>query len=162
MKMDFAWVIKKSNDKSKTLSNLLKQLNIRLQNANSNIQNLTKQKSILITEYEKINTQIETLKRELEKDFNTNNSNRVFTHVDNYYSLKQKEVILKTNIIFIKNFLSKYNILNRYNLILINTLILNKDIISKDSYLVIPNSGTEVLREFNLLFTETEFKNKKQ
>jgi len=162
MKMNFAWVIKKSNNKSKTLNNLIKQLKIRLTNANSNIQNLTKQKSILIIEYEKINTQIETLKRELEKDFNANNSSRVFTHVDNYYSLKQKEVILKTNIIFINNFLSKYNILNRYNLKLIHTLTINKDIISKDSYLVIPNSGTEILREFDLLFTETEFKNKKQ
>jgi len=162
IRMDFNSVIKKSNNREKTLFNIVKQLKIRLSNANSNIHNLIKQKSILISEYEKINTKIQTLKRNLEKDFNENNSEKVFKHVDNYYNLKEKEVILKTNIIFINNFIRKYNILNKYNSELTQILILNKDIISKNSYIVIPKSGTKTLKDFNLIFNEEEYKNKKQ
>jgi len=161
MNMNFAWVLKKSDNKQKTLFNLVKQLKIRLTNANSNLQTLYKQKSILQTEYEKINTQIETLKRNLETDFNKYEEKKVFTHVDNYYQLKQKQIILKTNIIFINNFIRKYNILNKYNSELVNVLSLNKDIISKKSYIVIPNSWTKILKDFNLIFSENEFKNKK-
>jgi len=161
MKMDFKSVLKKSKNKAKTLNNLVNQLKIRLTNANSNLQTLYKQKSLLITEYEKITTQIETLKRKLEKNFNENKSDLVFKNVDDYYNLKHKQIILKTNIIFINNFIRKYAILNKYNQELLNTLTLNKDIISKDSYLVIPNSWTKILEEFELIKTEDEFKNKK-
>ena len=158
MKTNFADIIKKSKNKEQTLNNLLRQLKIRYNNAQTNIANLKKQKSILSTEYEKISTQISSIKKKLEYDFNKSLVDEVFKDVDLYYSLKEKETILKTNIIFINNFLNKYAILNKYNYNLINALSLNKDIISKDSYLVIPNSGTKILKEFELLYSEDEYK----
>ncbi len=158
MRMDFAWILKKSNNKSQTLNNIIRQLEIRLKNAHSNLQTLNKQKTILLAEYKNILTKIEILKKELERDFNQNKPSEVFKHIDLYYDLKQKEIILKTNIVFINNFIRRYIILNKHNSRLLNALILNKDIISKNSYIVIPNSWTQILKEFNLLFTESTYK----
>ena len=160
IRMDFNWIIKESNDKAKTLNNIIKQLEIRYTNANINLITLNKQKLVLLVEYEKINIQIETLKLNLEKDFQDSKSDDVFNHIDNYYELKKKETVLKTNIIFINEFIKRYNYLNNYNKLLLDTLINNKDVISKNSYIVIPDSGDQLLRSFDLIFTETEYKNK--
>jgi hypothetical protein len=80
--------------------------------------------------------------------------------MNNYYDLKYKQIILKTNIIFINEFLKRYSYLNNYNKLLLDTLINNKDIISKNSYLVIPDSWNRLLRKFNLIYSESEYKNK--
>ena len=160
LKMDFNSVLKKSKDKEKTLNNIIKQLQIRYKNANTNSVNLNKQKSILLWEHEKITTQIEALKRNLETDFTKSEANKVFKHVDNYYDLKHKQIILKTNIIFINEFLKRYNYLNNYNKLLLDILINNKDIISKNSYIVIPDSWSTLLKEFNLIYSESEYKEK--
>jgi hypothetical protein len=44
--------------------------------------------------------------------------------------------------------------------LLLDTLINNKDIISKKSYLVIPDSWNKLLRKFNLIYSESEHKDK--
>jgi phage shock protein A len=101
LKMDFNSVLKKSKNKKKTLNNIINQLQIRYTNANTNSINLNKQKSILLREYEKITTKTETLKKTLATDFTKSEPNNVFKHIDNYYKLKYKQLILKTNIIFL-------------------------------------------------------------
>lgn len=162
LQMDFNSVISKSKNREKTLTNLINQLQIRYKNANTNSQTLIKQKELLNNEYNKISTQIETLKKNLENDFTKSESTKVFTHVEDYYILKNKEVSLKTNIIFINEFLKRYNYLNRYNKLLLDTIINNKDIISKNSYVVIPDSWSDLLKSFNIIFSEAEYKTKNQ
>ncbi len=160
IRMDFNWIIKKSTNKAKTLNNIIRQLEIRYTNANSNLITLNKQKEVLLVEYEKVNSQIQNLKLKLESDFQASKSNKVFEDIDNYYKLKQKETILKTNIIIINEFIKRYVYLNNYNKLLLDTLINNKDIISKNSYIVIPDSGDQLLKSFDLIFTEEEYKQK--
>jgi predicted nuclease with TOPRIM domain len=162
VKANFNNIIKKSDNRERTVKNLLKQLQIRYKKANTNLQTITKQKSILSQEYEKLTTQIENLKKKIESDFNKNKASEVFKDVDLYYSLKEKQIIVKTNIIFINNFIRRYQILNKYNSMLIENINLNQDIIIKNSYLVIPKSGTKLLKDFELLYTEDEFKKLKK
>lgn len=160
IRMDFNWIIKKSKNKEQTLNNIIKQLEIRFQNANTNSINLNNQNTILIQEYDKITLEIEELKKWLDIDFAHSDSKKVFTHIDNYYILKNNQTILKTNIIFINEFIKRYNYLNNYNKLLLDTLINNKDIITKDSFIVIPDSWDQLLRSFDLIFTEEEYKQK--
>jgi hypothetical protein len=60
--------------------------------------------------------------------------------------------------VYINHFLWEYSYLNQYNKLLIDTLINNKEWIIKDSYVVIPDSGWALLKKFNLIYTEEEFK----
>jgi vancomycin resistance protein YoaR len=158
LKINFNEVIKKSENRKKTLNNIIKQLQIRYKNANTNIINLNKQRELLIGEYERIILKTQNLKRNLEKDFSKSNTKKVLEHTNDYYKLKYKEVNLKTNIVFLREFLKRYNFLNKRNKLLLDTLINNKDIISKNSYIVIPSSGSNLLKDFNILFTEEEHK----
>jgi vancomycin resistance protein YoaR len=158
LKINFNEVIKKSENRKKTLNNIIKQLQIRHKNANTNIINLNKQRELLIGEYERIILKTQNLKRNLEKDFSKSNTKKVLEHTNDYYKLKYKEVNLKTNIVFLREFLKRYNFLNKRNKLLLDTLINNKDIISKNSYIVIPSSGSNLLKDFNILFTEEEHK----
>ena len=161
IKMDFNSLIKKSSNKSKTLDNIIKQLEIRYTNANVNLNTLNKQKEILISEYQNILIEIESIKIKLENDFEQSNIELLTNDTNSYYELKNKENILNTNIIFIQELIKRYTYLNNYNKLLLDTLINNKDIISKDSYLIIPDSGNQLLKDFDLIFTEEEYKNKK-
>ena len=160
IKMDFNSVLDKSSDRSKTLNNIIKQLEIRYSNANTNIITLSKQREILITEYNNILIQLEAVKIKMENDFEIWNIKSLTDNTNNYYELKNKQNILNTNIIFIQEFLKRYNYLNGYTKLLLDTLINNKDIISKESYIVIPDSGDQLLRNFDLIFTEEEHKQK--
>lgn len=162
LKINFNSVLKKSKNRKNTLNNIINQLQIRYKNANDNTINLNKQNSILTQEYDKITLEIEKLKNELELDFTNSNTQKVFNKVDKYYELKNKQIILKTNIIFINEFIKRYNYLNKYNKLLLDTLIDNKDIISKDSYIVIPSSWDQLLKDFDLIFTEQEYKENKK
>jgi len=161
-KADFNKIIRNSNNKNTTINNLLKQLKIRYKTAYNNFNNLKKQRQSLLSEYERISNQIEALKRNLESHFNKNEAQNVFNDVDSYYSLKHQQTILKTNIIFINNFLKKYTILISYNSKIIEVIELNKDALSKNSYVVIPKSWTKLLKEFELLYSEDEFKKLKK
>ena len=160
IKIDFNWVLKKSDDRSKTLDNIIKQLEIRYSNANTNIITLSKQREILITEYNSISIQLETIKSKMESNFESWNIDLLTNNTNEYYDFKNNQNILNTNIVFIQEFLKKYSYLNNYNKLLLDTLINNKDIISKESYIVIPDSGDQLLREFDLIFTEQEYKQK--
>ena len=160
IKIDFNWVLKKSDDRSKTLDNIIKQLEIRYSNANTNIITLSKQREILITEYNSISIQLETIKSKMESNFESWNIDLLTNSTNEYYDFKNNQNILNTNIVFIQEFLKKYSYLNNYNKLLLDTLINNKDIISKESYIVIPDSGDQLLREFDLIFTEQEYKQK--
>ena len=160
LRINFNDTLSKSKNKEKTLNNIIKQLEIRYTNSNNNIINLSKQRDILLSELEKISTKINNLKNNLEIDFTASKSSKVFKHVENYYDLKYKEISLKTNIIFIWEFIKRNIILNNYNKWLLDTLINNKDIISKNSFIVIPSSWSDLLKDFNLIFTEEEYKNK--
>jgi hypothetical protein len=101
LKINFNETLEKSKNKEKTLNNIIKQLEIRYKNANTNVINLDKQRALLTSEYEKVITKINILKKDLETDFSESNSDKVFKHVEKYYDLKYKQVNLKTNIIFL-------------------------------------------------------------
>jgi hypothetical protein len=101
LKIDFNGILGKSKDKGKTLNNIIRQLEIRLRNANINITNLKKQRDILVTESQIVNSKINDIKKNLETNFSSSNPKKVFENVEVFYSLKYKEVNLQTNIIFL-------------------------------------------------------------
>jgi hypothetical protein len=60
--------------------------------------------------------------------------------MDEFVIEKNKETLYKSYLVYINDLLKRYSLLNKYNKVLIKNLKLNKDIISKDSYIVIPDS----------------------
>lgn len=160
LKTDFKTMLQNSNDRKKTLEWIYWQLRIRYNNAVESIKTLEAQKKVLVEEFDKINNLIEATKTKISEDFRKTDTKAVNQDIDQILKLRQDYYYLRTYIVFINNFLAYYNVLNNYNLNLINVLSSNKDAIEKGSYVVLPASGNEILKEYWLLYTEDEYKNK--
>lgn len=160
LKTDFKTMLQNSNDRKKTLEWIYWQLRIRYNNAVESIKTLEAQKKVLVEEFDKINNLIEATKTKISEDFRKTDTKAVNQDIDQILKLRQDYYYLRTYIVFINNFLAYYNVLNNYNLNLINVFSSNKDAIEKESYVVLPASGNEILKEYWLLYTEDEYKNK--
>ena len=158
IKTDFNILLKNSSNKKTTLDNIINQLEFRFKTSLTNLSTLTKQEHIIYVEYLKTLGEISTTKKNMEKSYYELDTIVLNKNMNSYYDLKRKEAILKTHLVLINWFKKEYNSINAYNKILLDTLINNKDIISKDSYLVIPDSWDVLLEQFNLVISEEKYK----
>lgn len=158
LKTNVKQLLESSYDKSKILNAFIEQLEFRFIIWTENINKLNEQKDIFTNNMENSNTSIEELKTKIELDFNSNNAEESVDNINKYLELKKEYYYSRTYIVYINHFLAEYNYLNNYNAVLLDTLINNKEALIKDAFVVIPDSWAELLNNFNLLYTEEEFK----
>ena len=158
LKTDIKSLLSQSNDRSFALDSFIAQLEYRYRTASSNMQVLTNQKQELIKAYESSSKDIENLKTKIWSDFSQFNNNATIKNIDDYLRLKVTNTNAQTYIVFINKFLNYYTILNNYNKKVLDTLINNKEILIKNSQVVIPDTGGELLKQLKLLYTEEEWK----
>jgi len=158
LKTNVKQLLDTSSDRSRILNALIGQLEFRYENAVLNIKKLNNQKQIFLTNMEKKNNEIEELKIKLEVDYKKDDSKASLENIDKYLELKKEFLYSKTYIIYIDHFLYEYWYFNNYNKILLDTLINNKVALIQNSFVVIPDSGDMLLKNFNLLYTEEEYK----
>ena len=91
-------------------------------------------------------------------DFKNFDARSTDKNITSYLSLKGKYDFHRTHVIFINQYIKQYDFLNNYNKKVLDVLLTNRNAIIKSSYVVIPDTGSEVLRDMNLLITEQEFK----
>lgn len=158
LKTDIKSLLSQSNDRSFALDSFIAQLEYRYRTASSNMQILTNQKQELIKAYESSSKEIENLKTKIWSDFSQFNNNATIKNIDDYLRLKVTNTNAQTYIVFINKFLNYYTILNNYNKKVLDTLINNKEILIKNSQVVIPDTGWELLKQLKLIYTEEEWK----
>ena len=158
LKTNIKQLVDSSIDKAKILNAFIEQLEFRYTLSAQNMKKLNEQKVVFETTMTSANTKIDTLKIKIDKDFKNSNSVESLANINTYLSLKKEYYYAKTYIIYINRFLWEYNYLNEYNKLLLDTLINNKEAIIKNTYVVIPDSGTKLLKEFNLIYSEEEYK----
>lgn len=157
LKTDFKSIIKESSDKKATFKWVYNQLSIRYKNTIESIKILEKQKNIFTSEYNKLENNINNIKSKINSDYKKWDPEAINEDISKLLSLRQDFNYVRTYIIFINNFLGNYQALNNYNGTLLNALSLNKDAIEKWSYIVLPDSGKEILKDYGLLYTEDEY-----
>jgi len=158
IKMDYNLAFKNSPDKAYTLDNLVKQLGFRFRTSVLNVKNLLTQQEWLKSEYLANKRDLNNIKQKIEKDYNSVDIEELKEDLTNYYALKSRETKLTTYLVFIWNMIKNHNVMNDYNKIVLDTLINNKDVISKNSFVVLPDSGNKVLNDLDLIMTEKEYK----
>lgn len=158
LKMDLKTSLNQSNDRANVLDTYINQLETRYSTTIENINNLKNQRTVLISSVNENNSAIESTKTKMSSDFKVFDSQSVIEDVDTYLKARDSYTYARTYIIFIDKFLVYYTYLNNYNKKLLDTLINNRDLIVKNSQLVIPDSGSDLLKSLNLIYTEAEFK----
>lgn len=160
LKTDFKSTILNANDRAKALEWVYNQLQIRYNNTVNAISNLSKQREILVAEVDSLATQIEAVKARISINYKNVNTEELNEDLEKYLQLKNDYTYVRMYVIFINNFLNTYDSLNKYTLDFITSLRLNRDAIIKWSYVVLPSSWKEFLKDYGLLYTESEYEAK--
>ena len=160
LKTDIRSLLSTSNDRELALNAFIAQLEYRYKVVIENIKNLNLQKAELLKAYNSSNTEINTLKDKISDDFSDFNNIETIKNIDNYLKVREENLNARTYIVFINKFLNYYAVLNEYNKKVLDTLINNKEIIVKNSQVVVPDSGSDLLKELKLIYSEEEWKDK--
>ena len=159
LKTDVKHLINSSYDKSRILNAFIEQLEFRYVLWAKNIKKLQEQKNIFLSDMTRIDAKIEILKQKIESDFKKNQQKESLENINNYLELKKQYYYSRTYIVYINHFLNEYIYLSNYNKKLLDTLINNKEALIKNAYIVLPDTWTELLKKFNLIYDEQEIKN---
>ncbi len=160
LRTDIRSLLSSSSDREFTLNSFIAQLEFRYKQWSENLKTLNTQKSELVKSYESSNNEIENIKNKISSDFGDFNNWETLKNIDSYLKLRQENLNAMTYIVFINKFINYYTILNNYNKKVLDTLINNKEILVKNSQVVIPDTGWELLKQLKILYTEEEWKNK--
>ena len=76
--------------------------------------------------------------------------------IDIYIAAKNHDTRARVYLIYLARFQKSYQLLQTKNLKLIDTLTQNSDALIKRSTIVIPNSGSELIKSLKLIQTEAE------
>jgi len=87
-----------------------------------------------------------------------NDADAISIAMDSYLIETNNYNIANSNLVFVRYFIKKYAAASEYNKTLLDTLINNKEALSNGSFVVVPDSWEELLRDLNLLYDEAEYK----
>lgn len=158
LKTDTKALLKNSSNIRRTLDSFIKSLELKYKNSIVNKVNLEKQQVILKTWLVEIDSKIQDIKEKIATDFKNFNSLETNKNIKQYLKLREQYTIIRTYLIFVSKFIVQYDFLNSYNKNLLDTLINNKDIIIKRTFVVIPDTGSDLLKELDLIISEEEYK----
>lgn len=161
LKTDIKWLLSNSKNRAETLDAIIWQLEFRYEKSVKQIISLNEQKDIFSREMVDANAQTELLKNKINTDYQKRDAVASKENINNYLEQKNKYNYARTYVIYINQFLREYALLNDYNKKLLDTLINNKTAIIKEAYVVIPDTWVSLLKEFDLLYDEEEYKTQK-
>jgi DNA repair exonuclease SbcCD ATPase subunit len=140
LKTDINTLLNKSIDREAMIESFLDQIKYRYTDTLSQINILTKQKSELQKALDTSNTNIEKLKQDLTKAYQTLNYDKTQESLDAYLIEKEKNIFANTYLVFVNKFILSYTTLNNFNKIFLDTIINNKDALIKNVTVVLPDS----------------------
>ncbi|MDF1682966.1 MAG: hypothetical protein P1U46_04625 [Patescibacteria group bacterium] len=108
----------------------------------------------------KANDNIENIKSQMSSDFENDDAISSKENIVSYLEEKNNYFYARSYVVYINQFLAEYTIMNNYNKKILDTLINNKDAIIKNSFVVLPDTGIEMLKELELIYDEKTFKQK--
>lgn len=140
-----------STDRANTLEFFIDQLKYRHNSAIDNVTNLQEQISVLQSNISSSEAEIERIKNQMESDFDNFDSSATLQNIDDYLAQREIYNYSYTYIVFINKFISQYTYLNRKTKLLVDALSSNKEALIKDVTVNIPNSGSWLLDDLQLL-----------
>lgn len=160
LKTDVISLLNASNDRSATLNAFISQLEYRYKVWTENVKTLNMQKAELTNVFNTSSKKLESTKKNITTSYWNLDTNWTLENIDNYLKTLNEYNYSRTYIVFINKFLNSYTILNNYNKLLLDTLINNKEILIKNTQVVIPDSWNSLLKKMNLIYEEDDWKGK--
>lgn len=158
LKTDVNKLLDSANDREAMLESFLDQLKYRYTSTNSYLSTLSAQVKELQGTVTTSDQSIETIKTAMTAAYKNLDYDKTEELLTSYLAEKQKNTYARTYLVFIGKFISTYQVMNTYNKTLLDTLINNKEALVKNVTVVLPDSGTNLMKQLNLVKTEAEWK----
>lgn len=158
LKTDVNKLLDSANDREAMLESFLDQLKYRYTSTTSYLTILSGQVRELQGTVTTSNQSIETIKTSMTATYKNLDYDKTEELLTRYLAEKQKNTYATTYLVFLGKFISTYQIMNTYNKTLLDTLINNKEALVKNVTVVLPDSGTSLMKQLNLVKTEAEWK----
>lgn len=158
LKTDVNKLLDQSSDRQATLESFTDQLKYRYKSTNSYLSTLSAQRAELQQAVTDSTTKIDATKAALSVAYKNLDYDKTEELLSQYLELKDRETYARTYLVFVDKFAATFSALNTYNKTLLDTLINNREALIKDVTVVLPDSGTELMKKLSLIKTEAEFK----
>lgn len=158
LRTDVNKLLNQSSDREAMLESYLDQLRLRYNSTTEQISVLKQQSTQLTATINSSDQNISKLKNDLTNNYKTLDYDKTESTLDEYLHQKDANTYAKTYLVFIWKFIQSYTILNDYNKIAMDTLVNNKEALIKNVTIVMPDSSTKLMKKFNLIKTEADFK----
>lgn len=158
LKTDVNKLLDQSSDRQATLESFTDQLKYRYKSTNTYLSTLSAQRTELQQAVTDSTTKIDATKAALSVAYKNLDYDKTEELLSQYLELKDRETYARTYLVFVDKFAATFSALNTYNKTLLDTLINNREALIKDVTVVLPDSGTELMKKLSLIKTEAEFK----
>ena len=161
LKTDILALLDQNNDRAVALEEHIALLRNFLDEWQDRIALLSQQYKELQGIINENSSEISNSKTSLQQAYQSLDYDTMETNIDGYMAAKQWELYAKTYLTFINSFLKNLNTLQIENKKILDTLVNNREALIKRTVVVLPDSGTDVLKKLNLIQTEEEYNGKK-
>ncbi len=161
LKTDILALLDQNNDRAVALEEHIALLRNFLDEWQDRIALLSQQYKELQAIINENSSEISNSKTSLQQAYQSLDYDTMETNIDGYMAAKQWELYAKTYLTFINSFLKNLNTLQIENKKILDTLVNNREALIKRTVVVLPDSGTDVLKKLNLIQTEEEYNGKK-
>lgn len=158
LRTDVPKLLDSAQDRESMLESFLDQLKYRYTSTDQYLTTLGSQARELQGVVTTSNASIESTKAALTASYKNLDYDKTEELLNNYLDEKQKNTYANTYLVFIGKFITTYKTMNAYNKTLLDTLINNKEALVKGATVVLPDSGTNLMKQLNLVKTEAEWK----
>lgn len=158
LKTDVNKLLDQSSDRSAMLESFTDQLKYRYKATQGHLSSLAAQRGELATALSESTAKTESAKAGLTAAYKNLDYDKTEELLAAYLDAKDRETAAKTYLVFVDKFIATFTALNEYNKVLLDTVINNREALVKDATIVLPDSGTELMKKLQLIKTEAEFK----
>lgn len=158
LKVDIATMLDESNDRATTLDEHVEILKSYYTKTTERMAMLREQSTELQRAINESAVITEEAKANMETKYKAFEYDGVDMVIDSYVQGKNEESRARVYLAYVERFQRGYTILQTQNRKILDTLINNRDAIIKEAMVVIPDSGTELIKKLNLISTEADYK----
>lgn len=160
LKSDITSILDRATDRTNALDEHIDILKTYYTQTNDRLMLIGEQIAELETILQSSSAVTTTAKNTMETSYKAFDYAGVDRVIDNYVTAKNQENRARVYLVYLQRFQRAYGILQGQNKILLDTLINNREALIKRATVVIPDSGSELLKKMGLIQTEEESKSK--
>lgn len=158
LKTNIPKLLDSDSNRKKTIEMFTSELKSKYKMGLYSMKNLITQRDILTASIENSSKKIEEIKLRVSTDFSKFDSIKTWENIDEYLKARKDFYYANIYLIFINKFLEQYDFLTNYNKDLITNIINNQDALIKNSYIVLPSTWPDSLKNLNIIYDEAWYK----